>query len=76
MEKELNITECPTCGSNKIKKVKENWSSESEGKKYSIPLLEYYKCPNCGEKVYGKEAMRRIQENSPGIKNKMRKKAA
>jgi YgiT-type zinc finger domain-containing protein len=76
MDSKLIITECPTCGSDKIKKVTQDWSSEFEGKKYSIPLLEYYKCPNCGEKVYDRDAMRRIQENSPAIKNRMRKRAA
>ncbi len=76
MDNKLIISECPTCGSDRIKKVKRDWSSKYQGKKYSIPSLEYYECPNCGEKVYDKDAMRRIQENSSAMKNRMKKKAA
>ncbi len=68
MNSTFNIEECPTCGSRKIKKVKKNWSGEFEGKKYTVSSLIYYECPDCDEKVYDRNAMRRIQKKSPSIK--------
>lgn len=76
MESNFTIDECPSCGSIKIKKVKKNWSGEFEGKKYHVPSLVYYECPNCDEKIYDRNAMRRIQEKSPSIKRKIKKIAA
>jgi predicted RNA-binding Zn-ribbon protein involved in translation (DUF1610 family) len=49
---QLVVTACPTCGSRAIRT-------------YTVKDLEYYSCPNCGEKVYPPEAMRRLQEASP-----------
>lgn len=59
------ITNCPTCGSNKIKKVRKKWTGKSHGQTYSVPRLEFHECPACGEKVYGREAMRKIEAHSP-----------
>jgi len=61
------ITTCPSCGSKKIKKVKKNWKGELQGQKYTVPGLEYHECPNCGEKVYDREAMRKIESHSPAF---------
>jgi YgiT-type zinc finger domain-containing protein len=61
----LRITTCPTCGSNKIKKARRNWSGEFQGQCYTVPSLEFYECPVCGEKVYDRQAMRKIEEHSP-----------
>ena len=72
----FKITICPTCGSEKIKKLKKKWSSEFKGQKYSIPLLEYYECPDCNEKVYDRNAMQQIQEKSPAMKTRKKRKAA
>lgn len=63
----LKITTCPSCGSKKIRKVRRNWTGQFEGKTYTVPSLEYYQCPDCGERVYGREAMRRIEEYSPAF---------
>ncbi len=63
----LEIRTCPTCGSNKIKKVRRNWSGEFQGQCYTVPSLEFYECPVCGEKVYGRRAMRKIEEHSPAF---------
>ena len=59
----LTITKCPTCGSNKIKKVRRKWSCTIHGQTYSVPRLEFHECPACGEKVYDREAMRKIGGN-------------
>ena len=72
----IKITICPTCGSNKIKKVRRNWTGKVHGKTYTVPNLEYYECPDCGEKVYDREAMRKIEARSPVFSKRQAKKAA
>ena len=57
----LNITCCPTCGSDKIKKVRKTWVGQSGGKTYKVPSLVYHECPACGEQVFSPDAMRRIE---------------
>ena len=61
------ITTCPSCGSEKIKKVKKNWKGEFQGRTYTVPALEYHECPSCGEKIYDREAMRKIESHSPAF---------
>jgi len=63
----LKITSCPTCGSRKIKLIRRNWSGKSRGKSYTVPLLEFYECPVCGEKIYDRQALRKIEEHSPSF---------
>jgi YgiT-type zinc finger domain-containing protein len=63
----FRITICPTCGSSKIKRVQRNWTGEVQGQTYTVPDLEFYECPNCGEKVYDREAMRKIEAHSPAF---------
>jgi YgiT-type zinc finger domain-containing protein len=72
----IKITICPTCGSDKIKKARRNWTGKAQGKTYNVPNLEYYECPDCGEKVYDREAMRKIEERSPVFSKRQAKKAA
>ena len=72
----LKITFCPTCESNNIKKVRRNWTGQVKGRTYMVPNLEYYECPDCGEKVYDREAMRKIEERSPAFSSKPMKKVA
>lgn len=68
----LKITICPTCGSDKIKKVRRNWKS----KNYIVPNLEYYLCPDCNEKVYDRKAMQKIKAHSPVLAKKQAEKIA
>jgi YgiT-type zinc finger domain-containing protein len=63
----MGISICPSCGSGKIKKVLGRISREYEGLKYSVPDVEYYECPDCGERIYGREAVRKIQSKSPAF---------
>lgn len=72
----LKITICPNCGSNKIKQARRNWIGKTQGKSYTVPALEYYECPNCGEKVYDREAMRKIEAYSPTYAKRQEKKTA
>jgi YgiT-type zinc finger domain-containing protein len=63
----MQLSICPSCGSTEIKKVRRNWSGNFQGQSYTVPSLEFYECPVCGERVYDREAMRRIQEHSPAF---------
>lgn len=49
----ITITKCPTCGSDKIKKVRRKWIGKFQGQTYSVPKLKFYECQVCGEKVRG-----------------------
>jgi YgiT-type zinc finger domain-containing protein len=70
----IKITTCPSCNSKKIRKVRRNWTGQFKGQTYTVPNLEYYECPDCGEKVYDREAMRRIEEYSPAFEKSHGKK--
>lgn len=59
------ITVCPSCGSPDLKKVRRNWTGTVKGRTYVVPNLEYYMCPRCGESIYDREAMRKIEAHSP-----------
>jgi YgiT-type zinc finger domain-containing protein len=61
------ITSCPSCGSEKIRKVRRKWQGECHGQTYTVEKLEFYECPDCGEKLYDREAMRTIQADSPAF---------
>lgn len=63
----LNITTCPSCGSKRIKRLRRDATRNFKGKEYTVPNLEYYECPDCGEKVYDREAMRLIEAHSPAF---------
>ena len=59
------IKTCPTCGSKRITKVCRDWTDKYRGKTYTVPALEFYKCPDCGEELYDRDAMRKIEAHSP-----------
>ncbi|MDI6448308.1 type II toxin-antitoxin system MqsA family antitoxin [Anaerobaca lacustris] len=63
----LQITVCPSCGSTEVVKVCRDWSGEYEGWPYTVRSLESYECPACGEKIYDRQAMRKIQQHSPAF---------
>ncbi|HBA39303.1 MAG TPA: hypothetical protein DCZ05_06065 [Deltaproteobacteria bacterium] len=63
----LKITTYPSCGSDKVKKVRRNWTGSFNGKRYTVPNLQYYECPDCGERVYDRDAMREIEARSPAF---------
>jgi YgiT-type zinc finger domain-containing protein len=65
----LKITECPTCGSSKIKQVRRNWSGRYLGHPYTVPNLRFYECPDCGERLYDHAAMQKIQAHRPVVSN-------
>lgn len=63
----LNVTHCPTCGSDQIKKVCRDWTGTHEGEAYMAPALEFYECQVCGERVFERDALIKIQAHSPAF---------
>ena len=72
----MRITRCPTCGSSKIAPVQRDWTGEAAGKKYRMEALDFYECPDCGEQVFDREAMQKIEAESPAFKSRRLKRTA
>ena len=68
MKDKFQIKICPTCGNNKIKRVVRDITRKYKGQTYTVPKVEFYDCPNCGEKVYDREAMLKIEAHSPAYR--------
>ena len=64
---DINITRCPTCGSDQIKQVCCDWAGAYHGQAYVVPALTFYECPVCGERVFEREAVAKIQAYSPAF---------
>src|SRR3972149_11002911 len=62
-----------TCGSGKIKRVRRDWTDEAGGARYTVPALEFYECPSCGERVYDREARGEIEASRPALREKANK---
>ena len=65
----MEITHCPSCGSSNIKKVRGKISRDFEGEAYTVSGVSYHACPDCGERVYGRDAVRKIQAVSPAFRS-------
>ncbi len=63
----LELTACPVCGCS-INKIREDWDGSFKNQKYVVPDLEYYRCKNCGEEVYPREAMQKNEACSPAFR--------
>jgi len=61
----LEITECPTCGSDKIRKVRKSLRREWKGTPYVVPKVSLWECPECGERLFDHEAMQTIDAHRP-----------
>ena len=64
----LDIRTCPTCGSKRIKRVRRGVTRCVLGEKYVVPAVEFHECPHCGEKLYGRQAMQKLELFRPKIK--------
>ncbi len=64
----MKLRACPNCDSKRLKKIRGNLTREFDGQKYSVSNVEYYECPDCGERIYGPEAVRKIQAKSPAFR--------
>ena len=69
MNGKLQIKSCPTCGSGKIRLIKKTLIRKYKGRAYTVPAVEFYECSNCGEKVYDKAAMQKIEAHSPAYRH-------
>ena len=65
MKGELQIKTCPTCGSDRIERVVRDVIRKHKSRTYTVPSVEFYECSNCGEKIYDREAMLKIEDYSP-----------
>ena len=65
MKAVIKISRCPTCGSKNINRVRRDVTMELRGEEYTVPALEFEECPDCGEKVYDREAMRTKRGQAP-----------
>lgn len=72
----VKLTVCPVCGQRSLEPVKRTVRRTYRGRRYLVPNLEFHQCAECGEKVYGPEALRRIQSCSPGYRTKRGSTAA
>lgn len=70
MNDKLQIKTCPTCGSGNIKRVTKDVIRSYKGQTYTIPAVEFYECANCGEKVYDRVAIQKIEAVSPAYQHK------
>ncbi len=68
MNSKLQIKTCPTCGSNRIERVVRDVTRQYKEQTYIVPSVEFDDCPNCGEKVYDREAMLKIEAYSPAYR--------
>lgn len=57
----MKINKCPTCGSDRISRVRRDVTGEFKQHIYRVKRLSFYECPNCGERLYDREAMQRIE---------------
>ena len=60
----IKLTFCLNCYSKNIKKVRRTVSGMRQGRQYSVPGVEFYECPDCGEHMYDPTAMRQIERGS------------
>jgi YgiT-type zinc finger domain-containing protein len=73
----LKLSVCPTCGKKNLKRVRKTVSGTRQGKRYSVPGVEFYECPDCGEQIYDPTAMRQIEQRShAGVRNRSVKRIA
>jgi YgiT-type zinc finger domain-containing protein len=70
MNNKFFIKTCPTCGSDKIQLVVKDIIRKYQDQTYTVPSVEFYICSNCGEKVYDKTAIQKVEEFSPAYHHK------
>ncbi|MGA2500214.1 MAG: YgiT-type zinc finger protein [Tepidisphaeraceae bacterium] len=64
----LDIRICPTCGSKRIRVVCRSVTRNFKGRSYEVPDVQFHECPDCGEKLYGREAMQKLESYRPKLK--------
>ena len=62
------IRHCPTCGSARIRRVRKGITDTYKGQKYTVPSVSFHECPDCGERLFDRVAMRHIETRSPAFR--------
>ena len=70
MNSKIFIKTCPTCNTDQIQLVVKDITRKYKGQSYTVPAVEFYECSNCGEKVYDKGAIQKIEAYSPAYHHK------
>ena len=65
MSIKFHVKICPVCGSEDSRGVVRDVARNYAGQTYTVPDLSFYECPDCGERIYGRDAMRKIEAHSP-----------
>ena len=63
----MELKTCPTCGSDRIRRVRRTVTRNCRGRPYTVPHLTFHECQACGEQVYSPEAMARIEAYRPRL---------
>jgi len=63
----LNIKTCPTCGHRNVRTVTRDVLCNFRGHAYTAPAIRFHECPDCGEKLYSQEAMRKMESYRPQL---------
>jgi YgiT-type zinc finger domain-containing protein len=66
------VRTCPTCGVGKLRRVTRDVECNFRGHVYIAPDIEFSECPNCGEKLYDQQALRKMESFRPKGRRKAR----
>lgn len=69
MSAKIFIQTCPTCGTDKIQIVVKDVTRKYKNQSYTVPSVEFYECSHCGEKVYDRAAIQKIESYSPAYRH-------
>jgi YgiT-type zinc finger domain-containing protein len=73
----LVINTCPMCGSKRIRRIKRAIESRRGGSVFVAQGVTVEECPDCGERLFGPEALEEIAAQKPrSQKNSRRRKSA
>ena len=56
----LKLKTCPTCGSRRVRQVREDVTFNIRGRRHIVRDLQFIRCDACGEKLFDLEASRKI----------------
>jgi YgiT-type zinc finger domain-containing protein len=57
---EIRITHCPTCGSDRIRRVTRDVPGVYKSRAYTAKNVHFEECPVCGERLFDREAMKKL----------------
>jgi len=56
------LSTCPTCGSEKLKLLRSDFTLKVGSRVIVVPKLERYRCSQCGEILFDYDGIKRIEE--------------